>query len=163
MTGFDYTVLGIMGLSMLLSVMRGLVQEVLALAAWVLAFWLASHYASVVAVWMPQSLPNDELRYLAGFILIFFVTWVASAMLRVTFNQFLQATGLRPMDRLFGAGFGLLRGFLLCLTLVLAAGFTSLPKQMIWRNAMFSPLFEEAAVMAKVWLPEALSARIHYD
>jgi membrane protein required for colicin V production len=34
---------------------------------------------------------------------------------------------------------------------------------MIWRNAMFSPLFEEAAVMAKVWLPEALSARIHYD
>ncbi|MEN9658334.1 MAG: hypothetical protein RL571_1799 [Pseudomonadota bacterium] len=163
MTGFDYTVLGIMGLSMLLSVMRGLVQEVLALAAWVLAFWLASHYASEVAVWMPQSLPNDELRYLAGFILIFFVTWVACAMLRVTFNQFLQATGLKPMDRFFGAGFGLLRGFLLCLTLVLAAGFTSLPKQMIWRNAMFSPLFEEAAVMAKAWLPEALAARIHYD
>jgi membrane protein required for colicin V production len=163
MTGFDYTVLGIMGLSMLLSVMRGLVQEMLALAAWVLAFWLASHYASVVAMWMPQSLPNDELRYLAGFISIFFVTWVASAMLRVTFNQFLQATGLKPMDRFFGAGFGLLRGFLLCLTLVLAAGFTSLPKQMIWRNAMFSPLFEEAAVMAKAWLPEALAARIHYD
>ncbi|WP_293934872.1 CvpA family protein [Iodobacter sp.] len=163
MTGFDYTVLGILGLSMLLSVMRGLVQEVLALAAWVLAFWLASHYASVAAMWMPQSLPNDELRYLAGFVSIFFVTWVASAMLRVTFNQFLQATGLKPMDRLFGAGFGLLRGFLLCLTLVLAAGFTSLPKQMIWRNAMFSPLFEEAAVMAKAWLPEALAARIHYD
>jgi membrane protein required for colicin V production len=163
MTGFDYTVLGIMGLSMLLSVMRGLVQEALALAAWVMAFWLASHYASVAAVWMPQSLPNDELRYLAAFVSIFFVTWVVSAMLRVTLNQFLQVTGLKPIDRLFGAGFGLLRGFLLSLTLVLAAGFTSLPKQMIWRNAMFSPLFEEAAVMAKVWLPEALATRIHYD
>ncbi|STQ91083.1 CvpA family protein [Iodobacter fluviatilis] len=163
MTGFDYTILGIMGLSMLLSVMRGLVQEALALAAWVLAFWLASHYSSQVSVWMPKNLPNEELRYLAAFVAIFFVTWVASAMLRVTLNQFMQATGLKPADRLFGAGFGLVRGFLLSLTLVLLAGFTSLPKQTIWRNAMFSPLFEEAAVMAKIWLPEALAARIHYD
>jgi membrane protein required for colicin V production len=46
---------------------------------------------------------------------------------------------------------------------VLVAGFTSLPKQVIWRNAMFSPLFEEAAGLAKVWLPESLSARIRYD
>ncbi|MGL4605120.1 MAG: CvpA family protein [Iodobacter sp.] len=163
MTGFDYTVLGIMGISMMLSVMRGLVQEALALAAWVVAFWLASHYASVGAAWMPQSLPNEELRYLAAFVAIFFVTWVVSAIVRVTLNQFMQATGLKPMDRFFGAGFGLLRGFLLSLTLVIIAGFTSLPKQTIWRNAMFSPLFEEAAVLAKPWLPEALAARIRYD
>ncbi|HSC78986.1 MAG TPA: CvpA family protein, partial [Chitinolyticbacter sp.] len=36
MTAFDYVVLAVLGASVLLSVMRGLTQEVMALIAWVL-------------------------------------------------------------------------------------------------------------------------------
>ena len=52
MTVFDYVVLVVVGLSILLSVMRGLLLEVLALAAWALSFWLASRYAAAGANWM---------------------------------------------------------------------------------------------------------------
>ena len=107
MTYFDYTVLVIIGLSILLSVMRGLVQEVLALGAWVLSFWLASNYAGPGMAWMPAGLPNDGIRYLAAFLAIFCAVWLATAIVRITLNQFLQATGLKPLDRLLGAGFGL--------------------------------------------------------
>ncbi len=41
MTAFDVAVFLIIGLSILLSVVRGAVREVLALAAWVVAFWAA--------------------------------------------------------------------------------------------------------------------------
>jgi ATP phosphoribosyltransferase len=48
-TVFDYAVLLIVGLSVLLSVMRGFVREVLALAAWLIAFVTASLLSGVVA------------------------------------------------------------------------------------------------------------------
>jgi len=41
MTLFDLAVITIVGLSVLLSVIRGLVREVLALAAWLVAFFAA--------------------------------------------------------------------------------------------------------------------------
>lgn len=163
MTQFDYIALAILGLSMFLSVMRGLTQEILALLAWVLSFWCASHFAGQGAEWMPRSLPSDSLRYAASFIVIFFVTWLVSAIIRITLNQFLMATGLKPIDRIFGAAFGIVRGFLLMLTLVMLAGLTSFPKSTVWRNAMFSPLFEQSAVLVKPMLPEVLAARIQFE
>lgn len=163
MTVFDYVVLSIIGLSILLAVMRGLTQELLALAAWVLSFWLASTYANTVENWMPAGLPSETLRYLAAFIAIFCAVWLLSAITRITLNQFLRAAGLKPLDRLLGAVFGLLRGMLLSLMLVMVAAMTSLPKSPDWRNAMFSPLFEEAAQRAKPWLPTGLASRIRFD
>ncbi|MBM5570387.1 MULTISPECIES: CvpA family protein [Deefgea] len=163
MTTFDYAALGIVGLSILLSVMRGLTQEILALCAWVLAFWCAMHYSAQVSLWMPESIPTESLRYLGAFATLFFIVWLLSAIFRITLNQFIKATGFKPIDRVLGAGFGVARGYLLVLTLVLLAGFTSLPKEPEWRNAMFSPLFEQSAFLAKSWLPEAFASRIHYD
>ncbi|GAB7125721.1 CvpA family protein [Silvimonas sp. JCM 19000] len=163
MTLFDYLVLAILGLSILLSVMRGLVQEVMALVGWAASAWLAFHYASAVALFMPQALPTAELRYLAALVLIFFASWLFCSLIRITLGQFLTATGLKPLDRLAGSLFGLARGFLFTLMLVLLAGLTQVPQSPLWRNAMFSPMFEEAARMTLPWLPQQVAAHIHYD
>ncbi|QLI82914.1 CvpA family protein [Chitinibacter fontanus] len=163
MTQFDYVALTVLGLSMLLSVMRGLTQEILALLAWVLSFWAATQFAETAAVWMPQSIPLDSIRYIAGFVVVFFVAWLLSAIVRITINQFLSATGLKPVDRFLGAAFGIVRGFLLMLTLVVLAGLTSFPKSTVWRNAMFSPLFEQSAEFVKPWLPVVLASRVKFE
>jgi membrane protein required for colicin V production len=121
------------------------------------------HYSDRVSLWMPESIPTEALKYLGAFVTLFFMVWLLSAICRITLNQFIKATGFKPIDRILGAGFGVIRGFLLMLTLVLLAGFTSLPKEPEWRNAMFSPLFEQSAFLAKPWLPEAFASRINYD
>ena len=87
MTTFDYAALGIVGLSIMLSVMRGLTQEVLALCAWILAFWCAMHYAARVSLWMPESIPTEALRYLGAFITLFFMVWLLSAIFRITLES----------------------------------------------------------------------------
>jgi membrane protein required for colicin V production len=46
---------------------------------------------------------------------------------------------------------------------VLLAGMTSLPRQEVWRNAMFSAPLEAFAADVKPWLPEGLSKRISYE
>ncbi|MBE9609619.1 CvpA family protein [Chitinilyticum piscinae] len=163
MTLVDYVALTIIGLSILLSVMRGLVPELLALLAWVLAFWLACTYSDELSTQMPASLPSDGLRYLAAFVVIFFAVWVVSAIVRITLNAFLKASGLKVMDRVMGAGFGLLRGYLFVLMLVILAGLTSLPRSEVWRNAMFSPLFEESVLLLRPWLPAMLGEHLRYE
>lgn len=163
MTLFDYTVLVIIGLSILLSVMRGLVPELLALLAWVLAFWLSCTYADELSTYVPAAVPNQALRYLAAFVVIFFMTWVMSAILRITLNAFLKASGLKVMDRVLGAGFGLIRGYLFVMMLVILAGLTTLPRQEMWRNAMFSSLFEESVHQVRPWLPDMLNQNLQFE
>jgi membrane protein required for colicin V production len=65
-------------------------------------------------------------------------------------------------DRLLGVAFGLARGLLVVLTLVLLAGLTPLPRQAVWRNAMLSGPLEGLAVLVQAWLPAELAKRITY-
>lgn len=163
MTLFDYAVLVIFGLSILLSVLRGLLQEALALAGWVLAFWLAGKYAAVATPWLPAAIPGEGMRHIAAFVAVFCVVWVAAAIVRTVLNLFLKATGLKPLDRLLGVFFGLARGGLLVLMLVMVAGMTPIPQSAGWRDAMLSPYFEKAVLVAKPWLPAGISSRIRFD
>jgi len=79
MTWLDYAVLGVVGLSVLWGVWRGLVRELISLAGWVIAFLAANLFAGPLAERLPQAIPSPELRLLAAFIGIFLVSLVISA------------------------------------------------------------------------------------
>lgn len=163
MTGFDYGVLLVVGISVLLAVLRGGISEIISLAAWILAFWLAQHFTPDVAQRLPPDIPGPEIRLIAGFISIFLGVWFVSALVRITVSQFIKAIGLGPIDRLIGAVFGLARGCLIVVALVILGGMTALPRQAIWRNAMFSPPFEAVAIGLKPWLPVSLAQHMKYE
>ena len=163
MTLFDLVVVIIVGLSVLLSLIRGLVREVLALAAWVVAFLAANVAAGEVAPWMPEALPSDELRMLAGFVCVFVVVLVAMSVLAILVSRLVKSAGLGVEDRLLGGVFGLARGVMVVMIMVLLAGLTSLPRQAVWRNAVLSDPLELFAIRIKVWLPADLAKRITFD
>lgn len=163
MTVFDYVVLGIIGLSLLVSVIRGAVREVFALAAWVLAFVVASLYASTVGQLLPASVPGPTMRILAGFALLFLAVLVVMGLTGLALSALIRKIGLGSLDRFLGALLGLARGLLIVVVGVLLAGLTSLPKEAFWRNAMLSPPLEAVAMGVKGWLPDDISKRIRYD
>ena len=163
MTVFDYAVILIIGLSLVLSVIRGAVREVLSLAAWVLAFWAAQYYAVEIATLLPDTLSNPSLRLMTGFALVFLTVLVVMSLIAILSSKLVKASGLSVADRTLGALFGLARGFLMVLILVLLGGLTSLPKQPMWKDALFSSQLERAATSIKAWLPEGLSKRINYQ
>ena len=66
MTLFDYLVLGIVGASVLLGLWRGVVSELLALAAWVLAFFAARMFGTTVAAWLSHSVADPLVRQGVG-------------------------------------------------------------------------------------------------
>ncbi len=163
MTTFDYTILTVVGISMLLGVMRGLVREALNLLAWVAAFWVANAYTADIARMLPQAIPSESLRFLAAFVMLFLGALLLMSLVTITLAELVKSLGLGSYDKGLGAVFGLARGMLIVLTLVLLAGMTGLPHQGFWRNAMFSAPLEALAVSVEPWLPEELSKRISYE
>lgn len=162
LTIFDYVVLGVVVLSLLLGVWRGVVSEILALVAWVAAFLAARAWAAQAGEVVAAGLTEPVWRQAAGFATVVVAVLVLFALGRWLVSLFLKAVGLAPLDRVLGAVFGIARGILIAWTLVLLAGLTALPQQMWWRQALLAPPLETAVLAAKPWLPPDLGKRIRY-
>ena len=163
MTVFDYAVITIVGLSILLSVIRGLVREVLALLAWAVGFIVASAFAADLAALLPPEMPDERLRMLAGFGGVFLAVMLLMSLLAIFVSRLVKSAGFGVEDRVLGGAFGLVRGVLVVMVLVLLAGLTSLPRQPVWREAALSGPLEWLAGHIKVWLPARFAQRITYD
>ncbi len=162
MTAFDYAVLAIVAASILLGAWRGLVSEVLALAAWVVALLAGRALAPEMVPVFGEWLQEPALQYVAAFVAIVVAVLVAVALLRLALSKLLRAIGLGPLDRFLGAVFGIARGVLVVLLCVLIGGLTTLPQQAWWRQAWLAPPLETAVLAAKPWLPSAVAKRIRY-
>lgn len=163
MTGFDYAVLGIIGISVLLSIMRGFVREILALVSWVVAFIVAKLYTMELVPLLPEAIPSEALKLLAAFLILFLATLLLCSLLAIALSQIFKKVGLGWADRGLGALFGVLRGVLIVATLVLLAGFTAIPKDPMWRNAMFAAPLEAMVSSVLPWLPEDIAKHVKYD
>lgn len=163
MTYFDYIVLAIIGLSVLIGVMRGLVREVLSIIGWIAAFMVAQSYTAKLAPILPNAIPSESLRYLAAFIILFLATLLIASLLAIALSQVFKLTGLGFIDRAFGASFGILRGLLIVGVLVFLCGLTEIPKSQSWSAAMFSAPLEAMVMSSKSWMPPAIAERISYQ
>jgi membrane protein required for colicin V production len=163
MTLFDYAVLTILGVSVLLSVIRGFVREVFALASWVIAFFAATLLSGRVAEWLAGMITNDLGRTLVAFGAVFLGTLLAMSLVGLALRSLIRKAGLGVEDRVLGGFFGFARGMLIVLALVLLGGLTAAPRQPVWHEAMLSPMLEAMAGKLKAWLPQVWSSNISYD
>lgn len=162
MTWFDYTVIAIALWSVLLGWWRGFVYEVLSLLGWVAAYSVARWQAVNVATLMPAGLGVDAIKVTVAFVLLFVATLIVSGIVVWLLLKLIKSTGLGWVDGLFGTLFGMLRGTLIVLMLVLLAGLTDLPKEPFWREAKLSKPLESLALASLVWLPDSVARRVHF-
>lgn len=163
MTAFDYAVLTIIGLSVIFSVMRGMVKEVLSILGWVAAFYVGRTYTNQLLPMMPADIPTESLRILAAFLVLFLATLLLSTLLAIAISAVFKKIGLGWLNRLLGAFFGVFRGLLIICILVFLAGLTELPKDARWKNAMFSSPIEALVISMLPWLPEGIAKHVKYD
>lgn len=162
MTLFDYFVLFVLCCSIIISMMRGLVKEVLSLVSWIAAFVVANLYSQTLAQWMPDTLPGPVTRLIVAFVVLFIVIKLLMSLLMVAVDSLIRASGLSPADRGLGGLFGLARGLLIVLTAVLLCGLTAVPQQPFWQEALLSPMAETAARTALPFLPGDFASRIRF-
>jgi len=162
MTWFDYTVIVIVLLSALLGWWRGLVYEIFSLLSWVAAVLLARLLAPSLLPYMPSGLGSEILRTAAAYAILFIVTLLLGGVVAWLLSRLVKFAGLKWQDGLLGTLFGIARGILVALVLVLLGGLTDLPKENGWRNALLSKPLEHAALFTRTWLPDNVAQRLHY-
>ncbi len=163
MTSFDYIVLIVIGISIVVSMMRGAVREVLAIVGWVVALYTARTYAPQLVPLLPPDIPTEPLKILAAFVILLLSVLLVASLLAIALSSLIKKIGLNWLNRFVGALFGLARGLLIVCVLVFLAGLTSLPKDTRWTNAMFSAPLEVLVKSMMPWLPQAVTKHVKYD
>jgi len=149
----DWILLAVLGLSLLLGMWRGIVQEVLSLAGWVAAFYVSQMYAPMAAAWLPMEGSSQMLRYAAGFVAVFVAVLVATVLVSWVVKKLVSAVGLGPLDRLLGSLFGLMRGVVILLAVTVFVGMTPMRETEAWKQAQGAQWLQQFLHVLKPVLP----------
>ena len=114
----DIAIIGIVGVSALISVMRGFVREAMSLATWIAAFLIARLLSNSLSMLLSDYIPVHSTRAAASFVLLFAATLVVGALVSRLVKEIVRATGLSGTDRLLGMVFGAVRGMVIVLVVI---------------------------------------------
>lgn len=129
MTGLDILVMVVVGACAITGFLRGFVQEILALGAWLFALF-AIHFlhAPLYEFLLPQIGTTSGASVLA-FAVLLLVPYATIKLLANKLGQSSRASVLGPIDRVLGFGFGTIKGFII---VVLAFSILVLGYDLAW-------------------------------
>lgn len=162
MTWFDYIVIGIMVISILLSLWRGLIREILSLLGWIVAVVAANLFGPELALHLPDKIPGEAIKLLVAYAIIMVATVLLMAVVNMLIATILAATGLKLADKGLGGLFGAARGAVIVLSLAILAGLTGLTQTPFWQQAVLSPMIEASIHLAKPLFPERLKQYVKF-
>ncbi|MFN4899265.1 MAG: CvpA family protein, partial [Burkholderiales bacterium] len=137
---------------------RGLVYEVLSVLGWIAAFLMAQWFAPDVAEQLPMQNSDQTLRYAAAFVLVFIGSVFLVGLISALMKKIISVVGLRPVDRVLGAIFGLFRGLILLLALSVVVQMTALQESDWWLESQGGPMLMTLLKGLRPMLPEKFGA-----
>jgi membrane protein required for colicin V production len=156
----DIALLGVLLLSVLLGIMRGFVFELLAIAGWVVAFFVAQWATPVWAAAVPVGTPGSAVNHLATFALLFVAALFVWSLLAWLVKRLIRASALSAIDRVLGALFGLARGVLVVLAAAVMVLWTPLARSAAWQASHGAAVLESMISGLKPLMPAELADRL---
>lgn len=127
MTGFDIGVLIMVGFSAVTGFMRGFVQEVLALTAWVFALVAINFLHTPLTAFFVPYVGSTTNSAIFAFALLLLVPYATIKLVSLQAGKKSRASVLGPIDRVLGFGFGAVRGMIIVILFfsILVLGYDS--------------------------------------
>lgn len=146
MNWIDFSIIGVIFASMILGMLRGFVKEIISLMTWVAAFFVASLFANKLAIMFAGANAEPSSVTIAfSFGLLFLATMLAGRIIGFVFSSAINAGGiLSAGDRLFGAIFGLARGFIFTLAVVFIVQLTAFGSDTAWHESHLVNAYQPA-------------------
>jgi membrane protein required for colicin V production len=157
MSALDLVFAAVLVLSVLVGLWRGLVFEVLSVAGWVLAYFVAQRYAATVAAWLPLQGWSAPIPFAVGFGLVLVAVVFAAGLLTAVIKRVVATIGLRPIDRALGGVFGVLRGLVLLLAFAWMISLTPFKQEAWWQASSSAPLLESSLAALKGTMPPEIA------
>ena len=113
MTSLDIIVLLLLGGGAVFGFMRGFVQELLSLCAWVLAFVAIWLFYEPVAAMLAGVIGTEGGASVLGYALVFVTVFAIGKFIATYIGRRTRSSLLGPIDRALGFGFGGIKGLII--------------------------------------------------
>jgi membrane protein required for colicin V production len=150
----DVAMLAVVAFSALVGIWRGFTFELLSLAGWFFAYFAARWLQPWLATELPIGEPGSLLNRGAAFACAFIVALIAWGFVARGVSMLVKKTPLSPIDRLFGAGFGVLRAAIVLLVFATLIGYTPAARSPAWRESAGAAMLQAALRALLPLLPD---------
>ncbi|MCG8432510.1 MAG: CvpA family protein, partial [Gammaproteobacteria bacterium] len=99
MNWVDIVIIGIVSLSVIVSIFRGFVREALSLATWVVALVVAFSFSNIVAGWFANDIESPFARTMIGFVMVLAVMLLIGALINHFATLAVKKVGMTGTDR----------------------------------------------------------------
>jgi len=113
MTGFDIAVLLFVGVGAVTGFLRGFVQEILALAAWVFALFAIRFLHTPLSAALGPTIGTTSGASVLAFALLLLVPYAVVKLIANWAGSKSRSSVLGPIDRVIGFGFGAIKGMII--------------------------------------------------
>lgn len=148
----DLIILAILFVSCFLGFYKGIAQQIIYSISWLAAGYLAHVYGSEVAGILPFKMPFALAQIIAGYMAVFIFVIIVCRLIGLAVSALIRMSGLKLLDQTLGLSYGLIRGLLITMLLVLAV--TKIPSLesdgRMSRTSALAPYYLDASV----WLKE---------
>ena len=157
----DYAILTIIGISALISILRGFIREALSLLGWIVAIWVSMSFAEDVAALLVDKISVPSVRIASAFLILFFACLIGAGVINFLAGKLVEKldcpapieSGCRVRHRAGGAGSrdpGVARRF-----------YRGTPRPVVDQSVLLKH-FESMAVQLRGFLPPDIAANINY-
>ena len=149
----DYTIIGIIAFSIIISFFRGFLREAVSLVVWIAGVLLALKFATPVQVHLQAWIASATIRYIIAFVALFLVVFIVGALLNALLHAVVSKTGLSATDRLLGIFFGGVRGLLIIAILLMFVSVGNVKDGTALAQSRLAPEFKPIVVWLNGFLP----------
>jgi membrane protein required for colicin V production len=159
MSLFDWLLIALLAYSTITAFVRGIILELFSLAGLIAGILLASWNYLPLAALLSRVITTPATARIVAFLLIIVGVMVLSTLLGRALNRTAHAIGLGFFDRLFGAVFGLARGCLFGVAILMAVA--AFEPHSAWiESSRLSPYFLAGAHAVSFVVPHDLHQQI---
>ena len=122
-------------LSVGIGLARGVVFELMSLAGWFAAYFGGRFLTPSFLGLLPVGDAGTGLNYAATFACVFLVALIVWSIVARLVRALIRATPLSAVDRVLGAGFGLVRGLVVLLVVATLVGISPWSHSLAWQRS----------------------------
>lgn len=159
MNALDIACFSILGIFLALGVYRGLIRSVSSLVAIIAGLILAKRYYDVVSELL-GFLHISDSRGIIGYILVFLLFYIGIKIAIHFIHLISKASGLKPVDRVLGGLFGLIKGIIIAVIIISLLQMVLPKESAVLKNSILLPYSNAIVSYTKAMVPERVYKRL---
>ena len=144
MTWFDYIIIAILVLSIVIALLRGFIREAASLVTWILGIVLGVSFAPALSQYIGWT-GSVPVKYICSFFAVFLLVFIVGTLVGKLIKKMSYAIGLGVFDHILGFVFGVARGGIICSLIIMLIGTTPYAKG-VWFERSMSVYYSQGIV-----------------